>query len=1097
MLATAPALAQTDITQMPLGARNQAPPNIIFAVDDSGSMDFEVLFPTNDGALWWNVGNRNFHDGTAWNFNAGGLANSTWKKYAYLFPNGSGAGARSLLDGDHSHLAVPPTAEFAFARSARFNPLYYDPAVTYAPWPAAYIDGATRSFAAANPTAARSHPWLGSTNHNLTALQSSTAANQTFRFHPGMVIPGGSVAGVQGRRCNSTGDACGNWQNITSAVTVASGETWEVNMPYYPATYWVEDRNCRNGADCAVAPDGTRLRRYEIRPGVSFPSGRTYADELQNFANWFQYYRKRRLALASGMGQALSRTSGLRGGIFNFNDRTNVVMRDFAAESDAANARAIIGAIYTNPANGGTPTREALKHAGEQFRRTDDGAPIQFACQRNAAFVVTDGFANVTNVGVPAYDRRRWVGAAPYTAIYDGSLADLASAYYTLNLRPDLPTGLLSVDPTDTSPGADRNVDLHMQTYGVTLGAVGTIFGTGSPQAVNPFANPPTWPNPNQSHSPTSIDDLWHATLNGRGRMYSALNAAEIEESLRQTVRAMLTAAGSDAGVAVASVNVRQGRNTAYVSSYNARDWSGQLAAYPIDVATGRVDTGAGRELWSARQLLDAKPASRRLIATFDGTRGVEFSATGLASADIDALAAYGATGRQMLDYLRGERALEGSVLRQRASVLGDIVSAEPVLLDDVVYQAANDGMLHAFDANSGEELWAYVPGLVRNALPALGNPTYSHRFFVDGTPTVANLDGRKILVGGLRAGGRGFYALDVTNPRAASERAVADKVLWEFPNRSTPAAVRDQVGLSYGRAVVVRLAYDNRWAVLLTSGYNNASGRGHLHVLDAITGDVLRTLTTPSGSGLAQVSAWVDSAASRVTDFVYGGDNEGNLWRFDLSGAPQTWSVTRMAAFGAQQPITTAPELGKVGGRRVVFVATGRLLGDSDTTTTAVQSVYALRDSATELDAPRAQLQRQTLREAPGGVRNVSSERVDWATSAGWYFDLPAGERVSTELTLAYGMLVFSSNRPSATVCTSSAYLYAVDINTGGQVTGATWTGWQLSYTLAARPVVVGLPSGRVVALTHRADAAVTATDLPGPVANRLRRHGWREVRL
>ena len=56
------------------------------------------------------------------------------------------------------------------------------------------------------------------------------------------------------------------------------------------------------------------------------------------------------------------------------------------------------------------------------------------------------------------------------------------------------------------------------------------------------------------------------------------------------------------------------------------------------------------------------------------------------------------------------------------------------------------------------------------------------------------------MLVGGLRGGGAGYYALDVTSPAAASEADVAAKVLWEFPNASTPAAVRNNLGLSFGK---------------------------------------------------------------------------------------------------------------------------------------------------------------------------------------------------------------------------------------------------------------------------------------------------------
>src|SRR5690606_37675458 len=143
-----------------------------------------------------------------------------------------------------------------------------------------------------------------------------------------------------------------------------------------------------------------------------------------------------------------------------------------------------------------------------------------------------------------------------------------------------------------------------------------------------------------------------------------------------------------------------------------------------------------------------------------------------------------------------GDRTKEGTTYREREHLLGDIVTAEPAYADDVVYQAANDGMLHAIDANNGAELWAYVPYNALGKLKQLADPLYEHKFFVDGTPALAKIqnESKTILVGGLRGGGAGFYALDVTDPRPASEAALAAKVMWEFPNAATPSTVRNQL---------------------------------------------------------------------------------------------------------------------------------------------------------------------------------------------------------------------------------------------------------------------------------------------------------------
>ena len=207
---TPPAIAATtDISQMPLDAKSQATPNLIFGIDDSGSMDSEVLLATNDGALWWDAGTRTFWSASGvLNFNTNGVAGSsggtTWYKYVYLFPNGTASGNRTYADATYDHFAIPPTPAYAFLRSSAYNPLYYNPTVTYKPWEPAYISGSTRTFPNVTPVSARSHPWFPTsgtpTTFDLTQTLTSTTTNWTFRMLPGMTIPGATITGIQGRK---------------------------------------------------------------------------------------------------------------------------------------------------------------------------------------------------------------------------------------------------------------------------------------------------------------------------------------------------------------------------------------------------------------------------------------------------------------------------------------------------------------------------------------------------------------------------------------------------------------------------------------------------------------------------------------------------------------------------------------------------------------------------------------------------------------------------------------------------------------------------------------------------------------------------------
>src|SRR5690606_28069388 len=119
----------------------------------------------------------------------------------------------------------------------------------------------------------------------------------------------------------------------------------------------------------------------------------------------------------------------------------NVVMYETDSSDNLANARVVAGQFYRNLALGGTPTPDMLKYIGEQF--DDNSSIVTAACQRNASFIVTDGFANYTSVSAPSYDKSTYGSAAPYSTTHNGSLADIALAYYTRRLRSDLPAGLV------------------------------------------------------------------------------------------------------------------------------------------------------------------------------------------------------------------------------------------------------------------------------------------------------------------------------------------------------------------------------------------------------------------------------------------------------------------------------------------------------------------------------------------------------------------------------------------------------------------------------------------------------------------------------
>jgi type IV pilus assembly protein PilY1 len=322
-----------------------------------------------------------------------------------------------------------------------------------------------------------------------------------------------------------------------------------------------------------------------------------------------------------------------------------------------------------------------------------------------------------------------------------------------------------------------------------------------------------------------------------------------------------------------------------------------------------------------------------------------------------------GPEAKKVVEFIRGK---DPDSNGNRSNMLGDIVHSSPVFSDGAVYVGANDGMLHAFNAIDGTEIFGYVPYLVFDHLKDLADPDYDHRYYVDLTPTVQkgrNLLGgvgdQVILVGGLGKGGMGYFALDITNPLAMGP----GQVLWEFPREDTAAEDVADIGYSFSKPEVVR-SYKAApsWVVITGNGYNSPNGDAVLFILDAITGKVIRKIATASGpdNGLSSPIA-VDVDHDDIVDFVYAGDLKGNLWKFDLIsntvinwGAAFKYSSGKAAPLfvardpsGNPQPITIRPDVmfhPEKHGLMVCF-GTGKFLGLDDLSDIQTQTIYGLWD--------------------------------------------------------------------------------------------------------------------------------------------------------
>ncbi|MEM9101937.1 MAG: PilC/PilY family type IV pilus protein [Pseudomonadota bacterium] len=570
----------------------------------------------------------------------------------------------------------------------------------------------------------------------------------------------------------------------------------DIEPQYY--NEFLKNREAFDGVD-AIAPDGSCLERVEIKQGRAFPSGRSYEDEMQNFANWFSYYRKRHMTLRGAIGTAFEYLDDFRVGNFWINNRPEIVnMLDFDNEKGQ-----FLETHYKYINLGVTPLRRALQHAGRQFERTDSNAPIQYACQKNSTLLFTDGYNSdgSENTFVGNADQN---AGKPLEDGQIGTLADVAYYYYNRGsdnfLRPDLESktvdGVVPVNSgcifdgkTPNSPLLDCNRNLHMNSYTIALAAKGTIYNNVIDEhyygKVSDFIDKPlAWPDVSKAFDPVQVDDLYHAALNGRGEIYNAARATELARELEEAVKDSLEREASASSIAFSQLSFQQG-NDLYSAVINSPDWSGDLHRRTIESVNGVLQVSEG--VVKASDALNKRQPSARKIFTFnrDEGRTVEFqwdNLTVLQKNDLK-MSAKGVlesddSGKLRLDYIRGVRDEEGNAFRKRKSVLGDIAHSGPLYVGaprmgwtdsevfspkeqsysgfrtnnekrrPVIYVGANDGMLHAFDATDDgtlEELFAYIPEQAYSDKPEAGlhyltEPGYRHRYYVDLSPSVSDV---------------------------------------------------------------------------------------------------------------------------------------------------------------------------------------------------------------------------------------------------------------------------------------------------------------------------------------------------------------------
>ena len=1057
----------------PLFLSSAVEPNVYFTYDDSGSMEWETIVADGTGGFTA-ISGRPVVRGFTIEFYA-----PSW---------------------EHDSNVMPPEAlepgTWIF-RNHNGNKNYYNPDVEYKPWEGNDLLG--------NPLFEDAVDYPEATGHTFTVPEDPYTANPDTL----------DLVATYGFFLYPPGD--------TSTSTLHNGV-------YYIPTYYIWPDT--EGDGVIETTDAKTL--VEIKPGnapFSYtdangdPQTRSYVEEINNFANWFMYYRTREFAAKAGIGAVINGSESVRMGMDAFHGD---LIQNLASMSDATNKFNLLNDFYEEGSGGGTPVHEALKRVGDRFINLTDGTTIVSQadggeCQQNFNILMSDGFwnsfvnPNVGNADSSATADGGFDGDATesndggnYEDAWSNTVADMAMYYYETDLSA-LANRVPVPDDLVIPAGSEQPNHQHLVTYTIGFGLDGTLDSSLDPATAPGF----TWPDPMDTEDEERVDDLWHAAYNSRGLFLSADNPQELAASLDTAIAdiAAQTATASAASVTSAQLTVE---STLYLAEFNTEGWHGTIYAYGIkDPATGELNATAD---WSAAEKLAEKAVSDRVILTFD-TDGIPFKWDSLNTAMKNDLRTKAdgsletdpldTNAKMRLDYIRGDHSNEGSGnddFRQRATLttgdktrLGDIINSGPVYVgkpavgwpeefpvnnpstpysgfetaqenrNGVVYVGANDGMLHGFDGDTGEELLAYIPSNLFSTdtdkgLHYLTQQDYSHLYYNDLTPSISDVfingSWHTVLIGGQRAGGQGYFALDITDPTSFNEGNAANIAMWEFTH--------EDLGFTYSRPQI-GMMNDGTWVAIFGNGYNHTGvstatgGKAQLFIVNIATGALIKTIVTNDGAtaaarnGLA-TPALADLDGNGTIDRAYAGDLQGNLWAFDLSAATSaSWGLAYtdpLFVTEGSQPITAkpslsfhpteitveAPDTNANEPNLMVFFGSGQYLVDADKSPSPANYFYGVWDKGVS-NLNRSNLVDQTISTATfGGIdfRILSQNAVDYTdtTVFGWNINLPdSGERIITNSAVRGTNVFFNSSVPTDDPCTTGGYgfRFGVDVATGG----------------------------------------------------------------
>ncbi|VAW79499.1 hypothetical protein MNBD_GAMMA15-1213, partial [hydrothermal vent metagenome] len=663
--------APLNLADNALEVSSAIPPNVFMLTDNSGSMDFEMTVRgTNEGAF----------------FMPDTILYESDRRRGYIFPNGvqvlAGTSWGRFVPSEESIIAAMGIASDPFgswrARFSGYNRQYYNPEVTYTPWYGMDNQSTPVSFGDSDPTAALYDPWLpnGDSEDLTVVLPDYTASRPTSTSNDNPVNV--TVTDYYPARYYTWVDTDGD-----GAVDPTDAHT---RVEIKPAASGGSDSYSRNAFN-----EATGLGRSDCGPESGGLVNCDYDKEMQNFANWFTYYRKRELAAKAAVSQSAGKSTLSRVGMATINSTSSnrIAVAAMNADISSGAKKLFLDTLFSTTPGGGTPLRSNLDRVGRYFVCGDSNdifggnaacprlSGSAGSCQQNYTILMTDGFYNSTWNNTTNHDHATdsdFDGGSFEDDIV-GTLADIAMNYYEHDLDGITTNNLVPVTPRDREyyrgTGALESEDTlhqHVTTYTLAYGVEG--LKSAMPSDVDAvFA----WPDPADGF-PQKVDDLRHAAYNGRGLFMNAPNPVALRNSMSDIFKDITAGAGAASAVAFNTQNLKN-NSVVFRAFFDTVDNTGDLVALPIDSATGVVDTSAGSELWSAAVQLDSKistTADTRTIITYNdngaSSVGIPFQWSSLTTGasgqqsklNSPAVGNYPATrtgplGKDRLEYLRGQ----------------------------------------------------------------------------------------------------------------------------------------------------------------------------------------------------------------------------------------------------------------------------------------------------------------------------------------------------------------------------------------------------------------------------------------------------------